>query len=263
MTKGLFKKIYSQRKSEHIIDQIYEAILRGDLKPNERFSSEQELAKVFGVSNLTIRESVRALEQMGLVEVRKGNRGGIYIKEMNLESMTRQVEHILRNPRINVAHLTEGRRVIEQSIFLQLGNAGTLPDAIIEQLNENIRNAEYYYKQGMNRERLRTNFEFHFILASVTQNPLLIIMQNVVCRLLYQFFEAVKPSQRMGLKTMQEHRAILEAIKAGNLNKAGKLCGEHIERVGRNIIQKSKHQSYLEKRDQEKSKKQTFLGKEG
>ncbi len=73
-TRG-FKKVVLSRKSDYIVEQIYEALLRGDLKSGQRLSSESELAETFGVSKLTVREAVRSLEQMGVVEVRKGEAG--------------------------------------------------------------------------------------------------------------------------------------------------------------------------------------------
>ena len=108
-----FKKVVLSRKSDYIVEQIYEALLRGDLKPEQRLSSESELAETFGVSKLTVREAVRSLEQMGIVEVRKGGSGGLFIREADLASTVRQLENILRIPHITVSDLTETRVALE------------------------------------------------------------------------------------------------------------------------------------------------------
>ncbi len=72
----MFKKIKQNRMFEVIVDQVFEAMLRGDLKPNDKLPSEKELGQIFGVSRVTVREAIRSLEQFGAIEVRQGSMGG-------------------------------------------------------------------------------------------------------------------------------------------------------------------------------------------
>jgi GntR family transcriptional repressor for pyruvate dehydrogenase complex len=250
MAKSVFKKIYHFRKSDIIVNQIYEAILRGDLKSNERFSSEKELAATFGVSKLTAREAIRFLEQSGIFEVRKGGQGGIYIRELNLESISCQIENIIRIPHITVFHLNDARRIIEKSFILEVLPKKTIPESAVRELQENIQNAERYYADGNHPERLKTNFEFHAILARLTENPLLIIIQRVLEGRLLQFFEAVKPSPKMGRGTLDYHQKILDAIRARDFTRAATLSSEHIAKTADMIVEKSKRQSPLKERQQ-------------
>src|SRR5947207_259362 len=75
----LFSRVTVARASSSIADQIRAAIVGGQLKEGARLPPERELAEQFGVSRVTVRDALRALEAMGLIEVRVGARGGAFI----------------------------------------------------------------------------------------------------------------------------------------------------------------------------------------
>ena len=70
-----------KRLSETVVDDIKEKILNGTYQKGERLLSELELAKEHKVSRSVIRESLRLLEGLGLVVIKKGPRGGIFVSE--------------------------------------------------------------------------------------------------------------------------------------------------------------------------------------
>lgn len=243
-TRG-FKKVVLSRKSDYIVEQIYEALLRGELKPEQRLSSESELADTFGVSKLTVREAVRTLEQMGIIEVRKGGSGGLFVREADLASTVRQLESIMRIPHITVSDLTETRVALESYILLDLLPHKKIPETTLVRLKDNIALAEQYYKEGKNLERLRTNFEFHLMLATLTDNNMIIILHSLTCDMLIRFFRAARPSPEMFMKTLDYHREILGAIRDREFDKAARVNTEHIRAASKKMTEKSKQQSYL------------------
>src|ERR687883_979020 len=76
---GLFAPVSVARASTSIADQIRQAIVTGRLNEGERLPPERELAEQFGVSRVTVRDALRGLEAMGLIEVRVGARGGAFV----------------------------------------------------------------------------------------------------------------------------------------------------------------------------------------
>ena len=72
----MFKPINSRKATQLIIKQIRSAILRGKIAPGEKLPSSSELTDEFGVSKATLREALRALEYLGLIDIRKGAKGG-------------------------------------------------------------------------------------------------------------------------------------------------------------------------------------------
>ncbi len=206
LAMGEFKKIVISRKSDHIVEQIYEALLRGDLKPNQHLSSESELAEAFGVSKLTVREAVRSLEQMGIIEVRKGGSGGLFVKEVDLASIVKKIGSILRIPHITITDLTETRIALETYIIKVLLPDRQITGKMLERLENNIDVSEQYLISKKNLDRLRSNFEFHLILSSLTDNNMIIILHQLACDMLIRFYELARPSSEivegMRVKTM-------------------------------------------------------------
>jgi GntR family transcriptional regulator, transcriptional repressor for pyruvate dehydrogenase complex len=68
----MFKSAKTHRISHNIVQQIRNAILAGELKPGDRLPTEKDLAASFNVSKASLREAIRSLEALGMVEVLQG-----------------------------------------------------------------------------------------------------------------------------------------------------------------------------------------------
>jgi len=80
-TKSMFSPVQIGRAGEDIALQIEAAILEERILPGERLPSERELQVQFKTGRGVIREAIRALKQKGLIEIRKGGKGGAYVKK--------------------------------------------------------------------------------------------------------------------------------------------------------------------------------------
>jgi GntR family transcriptional repressor for pyruvate dehydrogenase complex len=98
----MFKTAKFNRISENIVQQIRQAILEGRLKPGDRLPAEKDLAEDFGVSKASLREAFRALEALGLLEVRQGVSGGAFVREVDARKARDCLTNYLffRNPSI-------------------------------------------------------------------------------------------------------------------------------------------------------------------
>lgn len=245
MAVSEFKKVIVSRKSDYIVEQIYEALLRGDLQPKQRLSSESELAEAFGVSKLTVREAVRSLEQTGIVEVRKGGSGGLFIRETDTASTVKKLENIMRIPHLTVMDLTETRTALETYILRESLPNKKISPKMLEGLENNISAAEQYCINGETLKRLRANFEFHRMISSLTENNMIIILHHLACDMLLYFFEFARPSREMGMKTLDAHRQIVAAIRDRDFDKAATINAKHVRESSERMTEKSKKQSHL------------------
>ena len=73
-----FDKVRRVRSFDDVLEQLREAILSGRIRPGERLPNERELCETFGVGRPTLREALRSLEAVGMIEVRPGKGGGSY-----------------------------------------------------------------------------------------------------------------------------------------------------------------------------------------
>ncbi|MBQ9059108.1 MAG: FadR family transcriptional regulator [Atopobiaceae bacterium] len=84
-SKGLLNTLRSRNISEVIIDRIVNSILSGELRPGEKLPPEDEFAERLGVGRSSIREAMKILEAMGIVEIRRAD--GTYIVDEFTEQM--------------------------------------------------------------------------------------------------------------------------------------------------------------------------------
>jgi GntR family transcriptional repressor for pyruvate dehydrogenase complex len=133
----MFKIARTSTITQKIIDQIRTAILDGKLKPGDILPPERELMEQFGVSKQTLRESLRALEHMGLIDVRKGIGGGAHIVEVDIEVTKQSLANFLYFKDLTIENLSELRKLIEPHAAAKAAEAISQEDiGILNELNE-------------------------------------------------------------------------------------------------------------------------------
>src|SRR5689334_1123222 len=84
-----FRPIKTRRIFEEICDAIRARLISGELKAGDRLPSERELSEMLDVSRTALREAIRSLEIAGIVEMKKGSRGGAFITQSGAGQVTR------------------------------------------------------------------------------------------------------------------------------------------------------------------------------
>src|SRR5881394_3451228 len=111
--EGMFAPIAVTRASSSIADQIRQAIVTGKLDQGERLPPERELAEQFGVSRVTVRDALRALEAMGLIEVRVGARGGAFVTAPTGSVVAQTMSDMMMMSAISPEDVVEARLIVE------------------------------------------------------------------------------------------------------------------------------------------------------
>lgn len=81
----MFNAIDPNRTFQDIVDQIQDAILRGEIAPGEKLLPERELRLMFSISSDTLREVLRVLEQKRLIEIQRIVGGGAIVRHVTPE----------------------------------------------------------------------------------------------------------------------------------------------------------------------------------
>jgi DNA-binding FadR family transcriptional regulator len=113
----LFTPVTGDKVSEKIVHQIEAAIMGGHIRPGHGLPSERELQSRFHASRGAIREAFRILRQKGLVETRKGSRGGHYIKEIEVGQASEHLALMVRQKRLPLSRLLQFRYGIDHAIL--------------------------------------------------------------------------------------------------------------------------------------------------
>ncbi|SHK77194.1 DNA-binding transcriptional regulator, FadR family [Desulfatibacillum alkenivorans DSM 16219] len=112
----MFSPVRVGRAGEDVALQIEAAIMDGRVKPGERLPSERDLHVQFGASRGVVREALRALKQKGLIEIKKGAKGGAFIKEAELHNASESLGLFLKLQRISAQSLIEFRESMDRTI---------------------------------------------------------------------------------------------------------------------------------------------------
>jgi DNA-binding FadR family transcriptional regulator len=98
---------------EDVAGRIRQAIVTGKLVAGERLAPERELAEQFGVSRLTVRDALRALEATGLIEVRVGARGGAFVTVPSGSIVGQTMSDMMRMSAVSPGDIVEARLIVE------------------------------------------------------------------------------------------------------------------------------------------------------
>ena len=149
---------------ERIARKIQMRILTGDLAFGERLPAELDLAGEFGVSRSVVRESMRILAGLGLVNVKKGPAGGIFISDGFHIPLSNSLRGLVDSGRVSVDHIFMVRLLIEPNVAAEAARHAQQTDVddlrqILQCSEEKIDDAAYL---GANRGK------FHIRLAKAT-----------------------------------------------------------------------------------------------
>ena len=197
----------TEKVSDRIIEQIRDAVLSGQVKPGDRLASEKELIAQFGVSKATMREALRVLEAMGLVEIRKGTSGGVFIAEVDMKTTIHSIMNFLHFRSVSISDITMLRFTVEPSVaHLAVINA-------TEKDLERLRKLAEITEADENGDVAR-DISFHRYLARMTQNPLLILILDFVDNLLRDAKYELHLSPEFYRHVRQSHRRIVDCLEA-------------------------------------------------
>lgn len=100
---------------QRIVEQVESAILSGEIPVGTQLSSERDLMVQFGVSRPTVREALRVLQSMGLIEPKPGTRGGPVVLAPSPETLERSFRAMLGTASLGLAELVQFRIVLDGS----------------------------------------------------------------------------------------------------------------------------------------------------
>lgn len=230
----MFKTARTSKITQKIIDQIRAAILEGKLKPGDILPPEKELMEQFGVSKQTLRESLRALEHMGLIDVRKGAGGGAHIVEVDIEVTKQSLANFLYFQNLSIENLSELRKLLEP-------HAAEKAARDISQENlDHLKLLNHTARKSLNRNFLeelsRNEINFHRVIAKNTGNPLLILVLDFVENLLEDFKKVLKPDEAFSKSVLDAHDRIYEAICDKDPEKAATEMYRHVHEVELHLV---------------------------
>jgi DNA-binding FadR family transcriptional regulator len=225
-TAALFAPVSVARASSSIADQIRQAIVTGRLEQGQRLPPERELAEQFGVSRVTVRDALRALEAVGLIEVRVGARGGAFVTVPTGSLVGQTMSDMMMMSAVSPGDIVEARLVVELGTVTLACARATEED--IAQLREHVEHAARALASKTYTREL--SWDFHALLAVAAHNGAIEGLTHSFRSSLSLHPIRTREGARAHALTVDEHARIFRAIERRDAPTARREIAMHLLR---------------------------------
>lgn len=231
------KPINRVNVGEMVFNQLQDLLIRGEWRQGDKLPSENELAGLFHVSRITVRQALQKLSAMGLIETRLGE--GSFVRKVDAsESMNALVSTLYLNDADSL-QVFEFREILDTEAAGLAVERGT--ETEIQELAEILQEMRKCFECQAYGRFAKKDLAFHFQISKMTKNKFLIQTNMILKRVLEISMEDVV--NKMGCEpALHYHQVILDAICEKNKQEAMRVMREHIR----------KNESYYYHESQEK-----------
>ncbi len=228
-----FRQVERATISDTIVAQIRELVTNGTLKPGDRLPSERDLCKRFAVGRTSVREALKPLITMGLLEGRIGS--GTYVAA-ETGQFRKPLEWGLLGDLSGQDDLVEARHMLETNAAYWAALRAepdnlTAIETTVQGMAESLRQPEHFQEFDAN---------FHFEIARATQNKILFRLINVIRGQIQTWIGerltlSSDQTEALAEISLNQHREVLAAIISGDGDAARDAMDRHIQTATRDL----------------------------
>ncbi len=215
------------RLSTLAVDELRARIIRGDWKPGDRLPSERQLSDQLGMSRSSLREAIRGLEAMGFVDVRHGQ--GVFVRERDADDggdasfANWSAEH-----RYSIGELVAFRLLVEPELAALAAENADGP--FIADLEAIMAAMEEAAARGDLAVLVQLDTAFHDAITGHAGNQLYRDLLGYVGHLSIDSRRISLGVSGRAPRVVDRHNLIVQAIRAGDADRAWAAMREHLER---------------------------------
>ena len=229
--KSDFEVVRRNKVYEEVAKQIERLILK-KLQPGDKLPSERELAEMLQVSRSSIRDAIRSLELMGLVEPRQG--AGTIVRELSAELLVNPFANALKRRQELVSELLDFRKMLEPPLAARAATHASSDE--ISEMEEILQRQEVTLSHG--EASIAEDAEFHYSIALASGNSVVLKVLDILMDLLRDTRERSLQLKGRPEKSLAGHRRILAAIKRHDAEAAKAAMRRHIEDIEEIVLDK-------------------------
>jgi GntR family transcriptional repressor for pyruvate dehydrogenase complex len=225
LTSSGLAPVRKQSVGQQVVGQIVELIRTGNLRPGDRLPSERELVEIFGISRPSLRESMRALSVLGIVESRHG--GGAFVTELDAPTMLAPLDFFLSLSQANFDDAFESRRIIEVEIVRKAAAKASRAD--ISDLSDMIAAHATIQSDPVGFRILDSRF--HEKLSSIAGNAVLQRVAYGLYNMGLDFRRQATAEAGLISQSTQDHGRIAAAIAEHDSDGAADAMTRHLQHI--------------------------------
>jgi len=214
-------------RTQQVREQLEAAIARGDYQPGDRLPSERELVELLGVSRVSVREAIRSLEAVGVVEVQHGR--GCFVATSRSDQYATSFAHWLAVHRDEVLELLKVRGALDELAAELAANDGAGAEWAprLRELNAAFRATD----PADIDQLVACDVAFHAAVAEASGSPLLMDLLRELHETFNESRQATLQPAGRPADSAREHDAIIAAIERGDPRGARAAVAAHLASV--------------------------------
>lgn len=225
-------------KNRYILvqEELKRYILANNLKPGDHLPTEQDLVQQLGISRTSLREALKSLQALGLIDAKPGE--GMVVRAFNFDAVLGNLSYGMIFEKTELMDLLEIRETLELKFLDKV--VGIIKKKEIEEL-ENI-----LFLMGQKAKQGRLfddeDAQFHHKLFSPAGNYLLLKLLDVFWEVLHKLRDPIEV-ERDPIGSFERHRKVLEAVKGGDLEKSRACLSDHFVSIKKRVEEAVKKKS--------------------
>src|SRR3954447_21834364 len=235
----MFTPVRTRRTFEEAAEQIAEKVRAGELRAGDKLPGERALAAQMEISRPTLREAIAVLAEAGLLRVRRGPGGGMFVaSDVVPVELVRQRSSMRLG---EVASVLEARRLLEPRVAqLAAVRAGEEDFAALSRSIEDMRAiVDAGYGPADEDRFLQLDVQFHLALARANGNPTVETLMRTLIRQLEIARDMAMHAPAVAERTIETRRGTLAAVRSGDLGEVEVVMDEHLAQLERTWEQES------------------------
>ncbi len=213
----------SIRLYEVIIKRIKNMILEGKLKVGDKLPSERELAEMFQVSRVPVREALKIMEFMEVLQYIPGD--GMYLKSIDINELLSKIDFMIENNSDILSDLFEARQALELKAVELAAIKRT--DADLRAMEKCLTEMEEDIYNGGDGIQAATSF--HTEISKASKNKVIARINDLLVVLTEVSREKSLKRQGIAPTALIYHKQIYDMIKKRDPIGARKVMKEHLE----------------------------------
>ena len=218
--------------SSRIVEQIRAAVLSGQIKPGDALGSEAQLAERFDVSRMAMRDALRSLEAGGVVDIRVGAKGGVFIAQGNPDRFADALAIQFKLVGITVEEMFDAQIAIEvMATELAAKHADAADLARLRDVLDQLRVLAQAPMSSADTSRFsHLSMRFHETLVDASHNRALVAQFKALSFVLEPIY-ARRTTDTIARRVVASHKAVLEAIMAHDAERACALMRQRLQAI--------------------------------
>jgi GntR family transcriptional regulator, transcriptional repressor for pyruvate dehydrogenase complex len=217
--------IKKTRVAEEVADRIRTLLLDGSFPPDQPLPSERHLAEQFAVSRGSIRDALRTLETIGLLETRHGQ--GTFPHELSVDRLVAPLASVMAYRSDLQDELLDVRRMFEPAVARVAAERATEED--LDDLQRILDTQRQKLKAG--QSAIAEDTAFHAVLARATRNRVVMSIMATLNDLLVESRTQSLNHKGRPARSIDGHEAVVGALRRHDPEGASEAMYNHIDQI--------------------------------